>query len=44
MVIFTVLLLVIFIVSMLGLFLWFTYLIAGDIILQQLKIIKSRRK
>jgi hypothetical protein len=32
------------IVAALGMFAWFTYLIAGDIILQHLKIMKHGRK
>jgi hypothetical protein len=44
MVIFTVLLIVFFILAVISLFGWFTYLIAGDIILNQLKIMKMKRK
>jgi hypothetical protein len=44
MVIFTILLIVVFILSVISLFAWFTYLIAGDIILTQLKIMKMKRK
>jgi hypothetical protein len=44
MIIFTILLVLFLIITVICLFAWFTYLIAGDIILKQMKIMKSRRK